>query len=1100
MRLESREMSALGGAPAARRLVPCLGWGPRARRGALAALALAGVLGASGCDPETVGANTGHVTVAVAPLSLPGLTDANYQLTVTNAALETVWTRAVTSTQYGDGAGSVSYVGACDPTSNPNTVSLAVLGLSDANGALTAGVDFANPAPIDDPLSIDVLCVPDGDTAAAFELTVARAARQGFFDVAITFDDIFCSAKLDCLDGADPLELLFDPLTGQRAQTAVMGFACTAGPDQDTHLWMDQVVVTCGLEAPYTRYTVNPALGPGNLNPAYPGPPPNVADLLFQAATYRGVELLDDTTDWSKAYWNVALGLNGDAFPALGDCTLDATATASSHAFDAGQTPINVRWPTVTWHVPLVTAGALSCGSHQLDDGTGVRTTYTPSTGHGFFASYQAATGVVSMIVGAPDASSLIVCDEAALTTGAAMSCTLGARADGNPILTQPTAFALSASPGGTLSNLSPATGLSDTFTFTFTAPATPGLVTLDSGVGATTTVTIVAPPDATSTVACAPAVVPTGGTATCTITPKNAGTPTPAPAGAFSPSASPTGSVSAVSPAFGDALTFTFTAGATSGPVTVASGLGAPTTVTVVATPDATALLTCANAELYPGSQTVCALYPRAGGVPIYAAAADITVAVSPDGAVSAVSPAVGTALSFIFTAPGTLGPKTISVAGGPNTSVLVISIFDIETLTLPGPPTIIDGAGQDQQIALRYAAPAQTGGSTNLVYTTTCTSTDVPATSTGAAVTPSLDAVVTGLTNGLGYTCVVYASNELGDGPPSAPTQVLLPGAITFEDSSAVARPVAFRNNYVRDPTTGRTLTTLTTSPAVFAATCGADVAASGEARAALSVTFWSSGDVDLPSVPATPALTEMAGPIALPAVFAATSGADLAAPTEAAIAPVVTSWNGGRYVIAADNGATAQTPLVALPTAFAATSSAELAAVEDVALAPVVTTWNGGRYAIAADNTATTALTPTALPAAFAVTFGGDPTAFGALPVVPRPTTFLARPFVTDVPTLSVAQGTTVELALTGVGFTHASEVRLYDPTGTLAQTVPFAALTVDPGGSALTATVTLDLVAPLGTWTAAVATLADALSPTTTPPAGATWDNRFVVTSP
>jgi len=40
---------------------------------------------------------------------------------------------------------------------------------------------------------------------------VVRAANQGFFDVAVSFDDIFCAAKFDC-ENADhtPLELLFD--------------------------------------------------------------------------------------------------------------------------------------------------------------------------------------------------------------------------------------------------------------------------------------------------------------------------------------------------------------------------------------------------------------------------------------------------------------------------------------------------------------------------------------------------------------------------------------------------------------------------------------------------------------------------------------------------------------------------------------------------------------------------------------------------------------------------------------------------------------------------------------------------------------------------
>ncbi|PKN54104.1 MAG: hypothetical protein CVU56_28300, partial [Deltaproteobacteria bacterium HGW-Deltaproteobacteria-14] len=326
----------------------------------------------------------GRVAIAVAPLSLPGITDARYTLTVRNASLEEVWSRSITSSRYGDGAGSLSYVGPCDADSNPNAVELVLESLTATTGPLEDGVDFINPAPTGAAISLTRPCVAGEDTAVTFDITVARAAKQGFFDVAVEFDDIFCSAKLDCLKtvgGADaPLTLLINPLTGQREQTAVLGFACTAGEDQDTWLYLDDVEVRCGA----TTFTVDVSAGPGQLNPSYTDP---TADLLFQAAIYRGAEQLGA---YHKGYWNVALGLSTQAFGPLDACTLYTTATASDGALTARTTPAGSRYPYLDWAVPLTDGdGALVCGRHAVNDDTGVATVYSPTTGVTFDAAWQ---------------------------------------------------------------------------------------------------------------------------------------------------------------------------------------------------------------------------------------------------------------------------------------------------------------------------------------------------------------------------------------------------------------------------------------------------------------------------------------------------------------------------------------------------------------------------------------------------------------------------------------------------------------------------------------------------------------------------------------
>lgn len=104
------------------------------RRSALVAVSLS-----CACAAGAPSAPTGRVAIAVAPLNLSGISDADYTLEVTNGAAgagDTVWTKAVTSQRYGDGAGSLSYVGTCDAQTGVNTVRLTLTALHDATAAV----------------------------------------------------------------------------------------------------------------------------------------------------------------------------------------------------------------------------------------------------------------------------------------------------------------------------------------------------------------------------------------------------------------------------------------------------------------------------------------------------------------------------------------------------------------------------------------------------------------------------------------------------------------------------------------------------------------------------------------------------------------------------------------------------------------------------------------------------------------------------------------------------------------------------------------------------------------------------------------------------
>ena len=369
------------------------------------ALALALAFGlVAGCAdaPSPAGRDFAGPGVAVnlAALNLVGVGDV-------------VWQRRVTSSGYGDSAGSASYVGPCDADAGQNTVKVWVVGVYAAdvsapgafNSGSTAGAGavtgtpmaFQNPTAAATPLTQTILCEEGRDVAVRFDVALMRPAQQGFFDVAVNFNDVFCSAKLDCQRaGGGDLELLFDA-TGARARTFVLGFACTPGTgDVDTQLYMNDVELDCTAPNDGEDFDADIVLRPdaphmGNLCVASADgmsacldsvtevQPSTVDadDYLFQLAVYRGEELLTSGGDAAnKQYWNVALGVKGP----ISACRLRTRATADD-AGDAGDLvnggviAAGTVYPYVQWDVDLS-----ACATEELtfDDPTAsVRAAYT---------------------------------------------------------------------------------------------------------------------------------------------------------------------------------------------------------------------------------------------------------------------------------------------------------------------------------------------------------------------------------------------------------------------------------------------------------------------------------------------------------------------------------------------------------------------------------------------------------------------------------------------------------------------------------------------------------------------------------------------------
>jgi hypothetical protein len=336
-----------------------------------------------------------RIQISVAALSLPGVGELCYDLRTTNGPAgsgQTVWVAgaplvdgdadALCTSSFGNGSGGdLTFVGTCDATPvNPgdpgrtNSVTVWVDKLTDTTGTPIApnGPDgWQDPCPSG--CTLETLCQENTDAKVEFNLTILRQANQGFFDIGVNFDDIFCSAKVDCRDGqGEPLKLLFN--AGQRDTTVVSALACTAGPGVDirTFLYRAPLVLTCDAGS----VTLPAVTSKGNVY-APSNPDPNLADVVWQYANFLGEEALSCAgSPCNKLYWNVAIGLD----PTIDNCILTTRMSAARDGTFAGlSTPAATTYPYIDVNVRLTDASGLACNKHPLNgDGSGVSTRYTP--------------------------------------------------------------------------------------------------------------------------------------------------------------------------------------------------------------------------------------------------------------------------------------------------------------------------------------------------------------------------------------------------------------------------------------------------------------------------------------------------------------------------------------------------------------------------------------------------------------------------------------------------------------------------------------------------------------------------------------------------
>jgi len=369
-----------------------------------------------GCSVDEVdrGFDGPGVEVRMAALELHDATDVVWDLEVETLDGSQVFAVRVTSARFGDGKGSASYVGPCVggqdnrghawirgvyTAASPLSVDPGGFG-DDTPGhgdSLAGSAEFINPGR----LTKTFPCQDNGDTFIAFDVVVMRPAAQGFVDIAVNFNQIYCSSKYDTgllrMEGEDAVcednLLLHDPdASGARGPTHVLALACTAGVGSGrvTALYLDDVEITCADGA---TITIDPSAGEGNrrvggtwAGVTFAGPG-TLTDRIFQVAVYQGEESL---AGLNKVYWNIAIGAKD-----LTGCGI--TSTASADDLDrpvaiGRNTPFTIDgglvYPYIAYHV----ADIATCAAHPLDGATGVDTQYTLTHGDGLEFAYRHPT------------------------------------------------------------------------------------------------------------------------------------------------------------------------------------------------------------------------------------------------------------------------------------------------------------------------------------------------------------------------------------------------------------------------------------------------------------------------------------------------------------------------------------------------------------------------------------------------------------------------------------------------------------------------------------------------------------------------------------
>ena len=128
------------------------------------------------------------------------------------------------------------------------------------------------------------------------------------------------------------------------------------------------------------------------------------------------------------------------------------------------------------------------------------------------------------------------------------------------------------------------------------------------------------------------------------------------------------------------------------------------------------------------------------------------------------------GTTYTFTVTATNKVGT---GLASNPSNSVTP------EGPTVPGAPTVVSATAGNAQATVTFTAPASNGGSAITSYTVTSSPGNISKTGKSCSIT------LTGLKNGTTYTFTVTATNKVGAGLASSPSNSVTPTGPTVPDA---------------------------------------------------------------------------------------------------------------------------------------------------------------------------------------------------------------------------------------------------------------------------------------------------------------------------
>jgi hypothetical protein len=263
-----------------------------------------------------------------------------------------------------------------------------------------------------------------------------------------------------------------------------------------------------------------------------------------------------------------------------------------------------------------------------------------------------------------------------------------------------------------------------------------------------------------------------------------------------------------------GNPLTYTVIARAgnnvTSGPGITASGTTSPITVTgLVQGTNYTITVYATNGVAGDGPESAFELLYRLPGQPKITSATagngQATVAFTPSQSdlnrgnpITSYTVTVRqgvnvTSGTVVTTASGAASP--ITVTGLPNGTNYTVTVYAtnpagngpesapkvVFPATVPGAPTNVTATNSSNGTAtgtvdVSFTPPASNGGKPIQSYTAVSS----PGGITGTAGPSATDVQVTGLTYGTSYTFTVYATNAVGNGPASAPSNAVTPAGI--------------------------------------------------------------------------------------------------------------------------------------------------------------------------------------------------------------------------------------------------------------------------------------------------------------------------------